>query len=202
RVRAAAGALDRGQDGAGVPGQPPSGRGQPDPPPVRLDQRRTRLPGQRRDLLRHGGRGDLHRLADLAHRAEARQLEQPLQTAGIHELNHSLFMNGMSMNNTWTRTIASYLLAIMIKGASPARTGTLMAVGSMTCVQIGLALSVPLFGQLGPLGTVWLRLAWASVILLVAVRPRPWRFRRPILLAASGLGVVNGGGETVLIAGT
>jgi len=59
-----------------------------------------------------------------------------------------------------------------------------MAVGSMTCVQIGLALSVPLFGQLGPLGTVWLRLAWASVILLVAVRPRPWRFRRPILLAA------------------
>src|SRR5205085_1425918 len=43
-----------------------------------------------------------------------------------------------------------------------------MAVGSMTCVQIGLALSVPLFGQLGPLGTVWLRLAWASLILLVA----------------------------------
>jgi inner membrane transporter RhtA len=102
-------------------------------------------------------------------------------------------MNGMSMNLTWTRTIPSYLLAIMIKGATPARTGTLMAVGSMTCVQIGLALSVPLFGQLGPLGTVWLRLVWASVILLVAVRPRPWRFRRPILLAAIALGVVTGG---------
>jgi inner membrane transporter RhtA len=81
----------------------------------------------------------------------------------------------------------------MIKGATPARTGTLMAVGSMTCVQIGLALSVPLFGQLGPLGTVWLRLAWASVILVVAVRPRPWRFRRRILLAAIALGVVTGG---------
>ncbi|HEY1001898.1 MAG TPA: EamA family transporter, partial [Streptosporangiaceae bacterium] len=81
----------------------------------------------------------------------------------------------------------------MIKGASPARTGTLMAVGSMTCVQIGLALSVPLFGQIGPLGTVWLRLAWASVILVVAVRPRPWRFRRPTLLAAIALGVVTGG---------
>jgi inner membrane transporter RhtA len=81
----------------------------------------------------------------------------------------------------------------MIRGATPARTGTLMAVGSMTCVQIGLALSVPLFGRLGPLGTVWLRLAWASVILLVAVRPRPWRFRRPILLAAIALGVVTGG---------
>jgi inner membrane transporter RhtA len=68
-----------------------------------------------------------------------------------------------------------------------------MAVGSMTCVQIGLALSVPLFGQIGPLGTVWLRLAWAAVILLVAVRPRPWRFRRPILLATVALGVVTAG---------
>ena len=75
----------------------------------------------------------------------------------------------------------------MIKSVTPARTGALMAVGSMTCVQIGLALSVPLFGQLGPLGTVWLRLAWAALILLVAVRPRPWRFRRPILLAAIAL---------------
>src|ERR1700759_3295321 len=103
-------------------------------------------------------------------------------------------MNGMSMNNTWTRTIPSYLLAIMIKGATPARTGTLMAVGSMTCVQIGLALSVPLFAEMGPLGTVWLRLAWAAVILLVAVRPRPWRFRRPILLATVALGVVTAGG--------
>src|SRR6476646_5135331 len=102
-------------------------------------------------------------------------------------------MNGMSMNNTWTRTIPSYVLAIMIKGGTPARTGTLMAVGSMTCVQIGLALSVPLFGRLGPLGAVWLRLAWAAVILLIAGRPRPWRFRRPILLATIALGVVTAG---------
>src|SRR6266700_3660119 len=63
----------------------------------------------------------------------------------------------------------------------------------MTCVQIGLALAVPLFGRLGPLGTVWLRLAWAALILLVAVRPRPWRFRRPILLATVALGVVTAG---------
>jgi inner membrane transporter RhtA len=76
---------------------------------------------------------------------------------------------------------------------SQARAGTLMAVGSMTCVQLGLALSVPLFGQVGPLGAVWLRLAWAGVILLIAVRPRPWRFRRPTLLAAVALGVVTAG---------
>jgi inner membrane transporter RhtA len=81
----------------------------------------------------------------------------------------------------------------VIKSVTPARTGTLMAVGSMTCIQIGLALSVPLFGQLGPLGTVWLRLAWAGLILLVVARPRPWRFRRPILLAAVALGVVTAG---------
>ncbi len=68
-----------------------------------------------------------------------------------------------------------------------------MAVGSMTCIQIGLALSVPLFGEIGPVGTVWLRLSWAGLILLVAVRPRPWRFRRRILLAAIALGVVTAG---------
>ena len=76
---------------------------------------------------------------------------------------------------------------------TPARAGTLMAVGSMTLVQLGLALSVPLFGQVGPLGAVWLRLAWAGVILVLLVRPRPWRFRRPILLAAVALGVVTAG---------
>jgi inner membrane transporter RhtA len=68
-----------------------------------------------------------------------------------------------------------------------------MAVGSMTMVQIGLALSVPLFGQIGPMGAVWMRLTWAAVILMVAVRPRPWRFRRPVLLATIALGTVTAG---------
>ncbi|HEV2536740.1 MAG TPA: DUF3072 domain-containing protein [Streptosporangiaceae bacterium] len=85
----------------------------------------------------------------------------------------------------------------MIRTANPAwstaRAGTLMAVGSMTLVQLGLALSVPLFGQIGPLGAVWMRLAWAAVILVVAVRPRPWRFRRPVLLATVALGTVTAG---------
>src|SRR5580700_9473640 len=106
-------------------------------------------------------------------------------------------MNGMSMKLTWTRTIGSYVLTTMIVAAatsrSPAQVGTLMAVGSMTCVQLGLALSVPLFGQIGPLGAVWLRLAWAAVILLAIVRPRPWRFRRPVLLATIALGIVTAG---------
>jgi len=81
----------------------------------------------------------------------------------------------------------------MIRTVSPARAGTLMAVGSMTMVQIGLALSVPLFGQVGPMGAVWMRLTWAAVILVVAVRPRPGRFRRPVLLATIALGTVTAG---------
>jgi hypothetical protein len=39
RVQVEPGGLDRGQDGHRVPGQPLPGRGQPDPPAVRLDQR-------------------------------------------------------------------------------------------------------------------------------------------------------------------
>src|SRR5919109_1527927 len=104
-------------------------------------------------------------------------------------------MNSMSTNLMWTRTIRFVFTGTMIRSATltPARTGTLMAVGSMALVQLGLALSVPLLGEVGPLRVVWLRLAWAAVILLVAVRPRPWRFRRPILLAAVALGVVTAG---------
>jgi len=76
---------------------------------------------------------------------------------------------------------------------SHARTGTLMAVGSMTCVQLGLALSVGLFDRVGPLGAAWLRLAWAGLVLLVVVRPRPSRFGRRGLLTAVALGVVTAG---------
>jgi len=63
----------------------------------------------------------------------------------------------------------------------------------MSCVQLGLALSVHLIGEVGPLGAAWLRLAWAAVILLAAVRPRPWRFRRPVLLATVALGIATAG---------
>ena len=81
----------------------------------------------------------------------------------------------------------------MVTNATPARVGTVMSVGSMLCVQLGLALSVHLFSAVGALGVVWLRLAWAAVILIVAVRPRPWLFRRPALLAVIALGVVTAG---------
>jgi inner membrane transporter RhtA len=68
-----------------------------------------------------------------------------------------------------------------------------MAVASMSCVQLGLALSVHLFGQLGPLGVTGLRLAWAGVLLVVLVRPRLRRFTRRDLVACSALGAVTAG---------
>ena len=74
-----------------------------------------------------------------------------------------------------------------------ARGGALMAAGSMSCVQLGLALSVHLFGQLGVLGVAGLRLAWAGLLLVVLVRPRVRRFTRRDLLACSALGVVTAG---------
>jgi inner membrane transporter RhtA len=85
------------------------------------------------------------------------------------------------------------MVSIAAAPRTSARPGALMALGSMSCVQLGLALSVSLFGEVGPLGVVWLRLAGASVILLAVVRPRPWRFRRPALLVTVALGVVTAG---------
>ncbi|BCJ49251.1 membrane protein [Actinoplanes sp. NBRC 14428] len=73
------------------------------------------------------------------------------------------------------------------------RSGTAMALASMLLVQLGLAASVGLLDRLGPEGTAWLRLAWAGVILLVLVRPRPGSFGRPALLASVALGVVTAG---------
>jgi inner membrane transporter RhtA len=72
-----------------------------------------------------------------------------------------------------------------------ARTGVLMASGSMLCVQVGLALSLGLIDQIGVEGAAWLRLAWAGVLLLIIVRPRPSAFTRTTFLTCVVLGVVT-----------
>ncbi|MCP3803194.1 EamA family transporter [Allokutzneria sp. A3M-2-11 16] len=73
------------------------------------------------------------------------------------------------------------------------RSGAAMALVAMLCVQLGLALSVGLFDRIGPDGAAWLRLAWAGVLLLVLVRPRPSSFSRPALLAGIALGAATAG---------
>lgn len=74
---------------------------------------------------------------------------------------------------------------------STARTGAGLAVTAMTCVQLGLAASVGMAAQIGPLGAAWIRLAWAGVLLLVLVRPRLAGIGRATLGSAVGLGVVT-----------
>jgi inner membrane transporter RhtA len=67
-----------------------------------------------------------------------------------------------------------------------------MALASMVCVQIGVALSVGLFDDVGPEGAAALRLAWAGVLLLALVRPRPSAFSRRGFVTSAVLGVVTG----------
>jgi inner membrane transporter RhtA len=76
---------------------------------------------------------------------------------------------------------------------SAARVGTGMALGSMLCVQLGLAASVDTFGRIPPEGVAWLRLAWAGVILAAVVRPRLREMGRANLLACTLLGMVTAG---------
>jgi inner membrane transporter RhtA len=66
-----------------------------------------------------------------------------------------------------------------------------MALGSMLCVQLGAAVSVGLFDRIGPDGAAWLRLAWAGIVLLVIVRPRPSAFSRSGFVTCLVLGVVT-----------
>src|SRR3954451_22286603 len=71
------------------------------------------------------------------------------------------------------------------------RTGDGMAVVSMLCVQLGIAASVGLFDEVGAEGAACLRLAFAGLILLVVVRPRPGAFSGKSLATAVALGGVT-----------
>jgi inner membrane transporter RhtA len=76
---------------------------------------------------------------------------------------------------------------------SATRVGASMAMVSMLCVQLGLAVSVGLVDQVGATGAAWLRLFWAGVILLAVVRPRRSQFSGHALRSGIALGVVTAG---------
>jgi inner membrane transporter RhtA len=73
------------------------------------------------------------------------------------------------------------------------RSGTAMAVASMSCVQVGMAAAIGISHDIGAEGAGWLRLMWAGLIMLLIVRPRRSSFTRSSLLAAAVLGVVTAG---------
>ena len=83
--------------------------------------------------------------------------------------------------------------AISMPTVSRARTGALMAMGSMFCVQVGLAVSVGLIDQIGAEGAAWLRLLWAGALMLVIGRPRRSDFTRSGFAASVLLGIVIAG---------
>jgi inner membrane transporter RhtA len=53
--------------------------------------------------------------------------------------------------------------------------GPLLVVGAATSVQCGAALATHLFGRIGPLATVWLRLAFGALMLLAVAHARRGR---------------------------
>lgn len=62
-------------------------------------------------------------------------------------------------------------MSVLERSRSGTRSGALMVVGGVVSVQVGGAFAKGLFDVAGPSGVVWLRLALAAVVMLVAVRP-------------------------------
>jgi inner membrane transporter RhtA len=68
-----------------------------------------------------------------------------------------------------------------------------MAIGSIVCVQVGVAIAYDEILDLGAAAVTWLRLAWAALIFLVVIRPRPSDFTPASFRATVALGVVTSG---------
>lgn len=67
----------------------------------------------------------------------------------------------------------------LAEGGSPAGgmfLGAAMCIASMACIQFGSALSAPALAAHGPMGTTWLRLSFAALLLCLVVRPRLARY--------------------------
>ena len=166
-------------------GQSTPGGSEPDPPTVGLDQSGAGLARQGSDLLGDGRGGEPVGLRDGPHRPEPGQLEEQVQPAYVHPSIVHEVRTIRPVKLTWTRTVLIAFTRAMSTTAAAstpslghARTGAFMAMGSMLCVQIGLAVSVGLIDQLGAEGAAWLRLVWAGALMLVIGRPRRSDFTR------------------------
>ena len=69
----------------------------------------------------------------------------------------------------------------------------LLAVVAMLSVQVGAAVSIQLFDDVGVAGSAWLRLTLSAIVLIVLVRPRYWQWSLADLRAPILLGVVSAG---------
>ena len=80
--------------------------------------------------------------------------------------------------------------------AGGARRGVLLVLGAVASVQFGAALGVTLFDEVGPVGTVLLRLGFAAILLRAVWRPRPSSLdrgdMRDVVLFGIALAGMNG----------
>ena len=67
--------------------------------------------------------------------------------------------------------------------------GPALAVASMSCMQIGTAVSVPFLIEVGPTAATGMRLVGAAALLLLFTRPAIYSLKRPALLAGVFLGI-------------
>ena len=66
----------------------------------------------------------------------------------------------------------------------------LLVVGGLACQEVGAALAITLFPEVGPLGMVMLRLVFSAVLLLIIARPSVRGHSRSGWLAVCGFGLV------------
>ncbi|GAA1702323.1 EamA family transporter [Microbacterium sediminicola] len=82
----------------------------------------------------------------------------------------------------------------MTRGASPTVASGLVVVG-LICQEVGASISVLLFPQVGPLGIVFLRLAFSAMVLLLIARPtlrgHSWPAWRGVLVFGLVLALMN-----------
>jgi inner membrane transporter RhtA len=83
------------------------------------------------------------------------------------------------------RVVGARTLPLPVTGRAP---GVALALASMTTIQLGAALSEPLFDRVGAAGTVALRLVLAALMLWPFARPRLRGRSRADLGAAVALG--------------
>ena len=69
----------------------------------------------------------------------------------------------------------------------------MLAVVAMISVQLGAAISLGLFEEIGVAGTAWIRITIGAIGFVLIARPRYWKWSRQELRAPFLLGIVSAG---------
>lgn len=78
----------------------------------------------------------------------------------------------------------------MVSSRAGVNPAVLLVVGGLACQEVGAALAITLFPEVGPLGMVMLRLVFSAILLLLIARPALRGHSRSGWLAVCGFGLV------------